>query len=105
MKKVLCTSFVSLITFTTACTSMGAKDGGKVTDSTLSNENPAPKKLSPPDYSSEASQPAMDEAYMTSQADYHFTMGETLSYEGQSAPAVEEFKTTLIYDPKSVHVR
>jgi len=47
----------------------------------------------------------MDDAYMSSQADYHFTMGETLGYEGRSAAAVEEYKTTLVYDPKSVHVR
>lgn len=42
---------------------------------------------------------------MSSQADYHFTIGETLSFEGQSPRAIEEFKTTLVYDPKSVHVR
>lgn len=86
---------------------MGSKEeGGFYPDTALSNLNPAPKKLSPPDYdTTNGGAPVMDEAYMSAQADYHFTMGETLSYEGQSARAIEEFKTCLIYDPKSVHVR
>ena len=61
--------------------------------------------LSPPDYSEGSNTPLLDDAYLTSQADYHFTMGETLSYEGQSPKSIEEYKLTLIYDPKSVHVR
>ncbi len=61
--------------------------------------------MTPPDYSAGTSNPVLDDTYLSSQADYHFTMGETLSYEGQSPKAIEEFKTTLVYDPKSVHVR
>lgn len=87
-----------------ACSLIGQKGGG-YRDSALSNLNPAPKHLTPPDYSGEGRSPLLDETYLSSQADYHFTMGETLSFEGQGAKAVEEFKTTLIYDTKSVHVR
>ncbi len=61
--------------------------------------------MSPPDYASNAQSPILDDAYLSSQADYHFTMGETLSFEGQSGRAIEEYKLVLIYDPKSVHVR
>lgn len=96
--------FITMISFVTACSTFEHKDETSLRDSTLSNLNPAPKKLSPPD-APEGSTPVMDEAYLSSQADYHFTMGETFGYEGQSARAIEEFKTTLIYDPKSVHVR
>src|ERR1019366_3289203 len=105
MKNLLYAVAMSVLLSATACSTVGQKDGGAYRDSTLSNLNPAPKKLSPPDYAPDSPAPVMDEAYLSSQADYHFTMGETLSYGGQSARAVEEFKTTLIYDPKSVHVR
>jgi tetratricopeptide (TPR) repeat protein len=105
MKKLLCAQVVMLLGFTTACSTFQAIQGGSFRDSSLSNLNPAPKKISPPDYAANAASPVLDDAYLSSQADYHFTMGETMSYEGQSPKAIEEFKTTLIYDPKSVHVR
>ena len=109
MKKLLFPPVVVLVAFTTACSTLGqaghSGSGGSYRDSTLANVNPAPKSMTPPDYSPNNSNPVLDETYLSSQADYHFTMGETLSYEGQSPKAIEEFKTTLIYDPKSVHVR
>jgi tetratricopeptide (TPR) repeat protein len=67
--------------------------------------NPAPARLTPPDYATGSSNPVLNETYLSSQADFHFTMGETLSFEGQSPRAIEEYKSTLIYDPKSVAVR
>ncbi len=103
MKKLLLPQLFFLLGFTTACSTLG-QGGGSLRDSNFSNLNPAPAGLTPPDYSSSKS-PVLDDAYLSSQADYHFTMGETLAYEGQSPRAIEEFKTTLIYDPKSVHVR
>ncbi len=109
MKKMLCGQVVLLLGISTGCATLrhmgSTSDGGAYRDSNLSNPNPAPKTLTPPDYSADAPNPVMDSTYLSSQADYHFTMGETMSYEGQSPKAVEEFKTTLIYDPKSVHVR
>lgn len=87
------------------CTTLRQSDGGAYRDSTLSNLNPAPKKMAPPDYEGAPGNPVLDDTYLSSQADFHFTMGETLSYEGQPAKAIEEYKLTLIYDPKSVHVR
>jgi len=96
----LCTVALSL-----GCTSLGHKGLSSYRDSNLWNLNPAPKSMAPPDYQAEGSTPLLDDAYLTSQADFHFTMGETFSYEGQSPKSIEEFKLTLIYDPKSVHVR
>lgn len=103
MKNLLFLQVLFIVGGITACSSLG-HGGGSYRDSNLANVNPAPSTLTPPDYSSEKP-PVLDDTYMSSQADYHFTMGETLSYEGQSPRAVEEFKLTLIYDPKSVHVR
>lgn len=103
MKNLLLAVVLPVVVSITACSTIGQRDGGYYRDSALANNDPAPKKISPPDYV--PSSPTMDDAYLSSQADYHFTMGETLSNEGQAARAIEEFKTTLIYDPKSVHVR
>lgn len=104
MKNVQKAALLFLFSMSTACSTLG-QSGGSYRESSLSNPNPAPKIMSPPDYSGETKSPLLDDTYLSSQADYHFTMGETLSYEGQHSRAVEEFKTTLVYDTKSVHVR
>ncbi|NJL23823.1 MAG: tetratricopeptide repeat protein [Calothrix sp. SM1_5_4] len=103
MKKLLYCQIVLCLALTSACTSIEQR-GGHLHDSALSNINPAPARMSPPDYNN-SGPPVLDETYLGSQADFHFTMGETFSNEGQSARAVEEYKSTLIYDPKSIHVR
>lgn len=66
------------------------------------NGHSAPASMSPPE---EDSSMLLDSVYMRSQADFHYTLGESLSLEGKSQKAVEEFKLTLIYDNKSVQVR
>ena len=96
--------FFLSVGFVTGCSTLGQLSG-VYRETTLANLNPAPKILAPPDYTSEPAAPLLDDTYLSSKADYHFTMGETLSYAGQSSRAIEEFKLTLIYDPKSVHVR
>lgn len=103
MKNLRFVPFMLIFLAPVGCSTLSLS--GKFRDSTLSNSNPAPKSLTPPDYTSDAATPLLDDTFMTSQADYHFTMGETFSYEGNSARAIEEFKMTLIYDPKSVLVR
>lgn len=87
----------------TGCASVD-RSGGSLRDSNLANLNPAPKSMTPPDYSKDGN-PLLDETYLSSQADFHFTMGETYANEGQHPKSIEEYKLTLIYDPKSVHVR
>lgn len=104
MKKVLFALFVTVSVLLTGCATLG-QNGGSYRDNTLTDANRAPSKLTPPDLVSGNGSPVMDATYLSSQADYHFTMGETLSFEGQSARAIEEYKSTLIYDPKSVQVR
>ncbi len=80
----------------TACATTGSADGKKADfqDSVLSNANHAPAVLTPPDYD-DAKTPMVDQVQKSSQADYHFTMGEALSFEGQYEKAIEEFKLTL----------
>ncbi|MCB0366078.1 MAG: tetratricopeptide repeat protein [Bdellovibrionaceae bacterium] len=79
-------------------------DEGNYKNSALSNLNPAPEAFQPPDMV-DAENPVIDSVYLQSQSDYHYTMGESYSLEGNSEKAIEEFKLTLIYDPNSVMVR
>ena len=48
-----------------------------------------------------------DATQTSSQADYHFSLAETYSLEGNNARAIEEYKLTLVYDPNAsqVHLR
>lgn len=68
----------------------------------LANLNPAPASVSPP---AEISENNLDPVYLRSQADYHYTMGESQSLVGNSERAIEEFKHTLIYDANAYTVR
>ena len=79
---------------------------GEFKDTVLSNANPAPASITPPElWRCEKSDNSPDAVNMRSQADYHFTLGESLSFDGQFEKAIEEFKLTLIYDPSAVSVR
>lgn len=49
--------------------------------------------------------PLVDKLSIETQADYHFALGETYSFEGLSQKSIEEFKTTLLYDPNSQVVK
>jgi Tfp pilus assembly protein PilF len=73
-------------------------------DSALSAQNPAPTQMSPPQ-SENGEAVLIDPVYMRSQADYHFTLGETFSLDGNSEKAIEEFKLTLVYDANAAAVR
>lgn len=47
----------------------------------------------------------LDNTSMRAQADYHFTLAETYSLEGNPAKAIEEYRLTLVYDQNSIIVR
>lgn len=53
----------------------------------------------------EAGGDTIDPLHLRSQADYHFTLGESYALEGNTARAVEEYKSTLVYDANSTSVR
>src|SRR5690348_12483935 len=88
MKKVLISLMMANLVLNTGC-AMLDQNVANYRDTALSNANPAPGKLAPPDYKENGTNPVMDETYLNAQADYHFTMGETLSFEGQSPRAIE----------------
>lgn len=66
--------------------------------------NRAPASMSPP-FDLGPEKIALDPTYMRTKADYHFTMGESYSFDGDPAKAIEEFKLTSVYDPHSAVVR
>lgn len=100
VKTILFLAAISL----SGCASFQQREGfAFYKDSQLSNLNPAPESMSPPVYG-EGDNPQVDPVYMRSQADYHFTMGETYSLEGNPQKAIEEFKLVLVYDPNSARV-
>ncbi len=73
-------------------------------DSALSNLNPAPASMSPPEIR-KGDGATIDPLFMRSQADYHYTLGEALSLEGKGRLAAESFRLALIYDQKSPVIR
>jgi tetratricopeptide (TPR) repeat protein len=65
-----------------------------------------PGTLSPKDQRQTAGE-LVDDLYLRTQADYHFTLAESHSLDGEAQRAIEGYKLTLVYDPKSpvVHLR
>lgn len=85
------------------CAVLERRSGDHYRDGALSQLNPAPVSMSPP-VVADSNSPQIDPVYLQSQADYHFTMGESLSLDGKPQKAIEAFKLTLVYDPKATHV-
>jgi tetratricopeptide (TPR) repeat protein len=65
----------------------------------------APAAFNPP--SGTSADPNIDGTYLRTQADYHFTLGETYALAGDTDRAIEEFNLVLVYDPKAhvVHMK
>lgn len=94
----------ALVTMVMGCASLRQPGSGHLRDSSLTDLNPAPKTMSPQMVAPDGD-PTLDPVYMSSQADFHYTMGEAMSLEGRSERSIEEFKLVLVYDPESVLVR
>jgi tetratricopeptide (TPR) repeat protein len=72
-------------------------------DSTTDVGNHAPDRMSIP-LSAGRYDGVVDQQHMQTQADYHFTLGESYALEGNVAQAIEEYKLVLVYDPHSASV-
>jgi len=80
-----------------------ASEPNSYLESTADVANRAPTALSVPQDA--ATGMVIDPLQMRARADYHFTLAESYALEGNTPRAIEEYKTTLIYDPKSAVVR
>ncbi len=64
-------------------------------------QNEVPDNMRIPDQQGES----VDDTYMNTKADYHFTMAESYSLKNDSAKAVENYKMALVYDQNSPQIR
>ncbi len=75
-----------------------AVTGNNYKNSIFSTKNQAPESV----FSArEVSGKLIDDVHLKTKGDYHYALGESLSLDGDSKRAIEEFKMTLVYDPKS----
>lgn len=110
-KRVLETTILSLAVLISSCAHKGSSartvssdpDGHYYKESSYRDGNVAPKQFTPPAMLSESDK--MDPFYLRTQADYHYSLGEAYSLEGQAQKAVESFQTVLVYDTESASVR
>lgn len=99
--------YVSILSLLSACVSTGKFSGGaSFYDSAYNDHNEAPAHMRPPSYKSGEDE-KLDPAYMRTQADYYFQVGEAYSLDGNHQKAIEAFKMVMIYDAESavVHLR
>ena len=74
---------------------------GRFTSQAARVKNEAPLGLAlPPPNSNQ-----VNETYMGTKADYHFTLAESYALQGEASKAVENYKLALIYDQKSPQIR
>lgn len=73
-------------------------------DSAMNDHNRAPASMTPPHYVADGVETNLDPVYMRTQADFHFSMGEAQSLDGNHQKAVESFKMVLVYDADAPQV-
>lgn len=113
-KRILEATILSLGILISSCAHKGNSDRNPSYDSASSeghyykessyrDGNLAPKQFTPPAFLTESDK--MDPFYLRTQADYHYSLGEAYSLEGQAQKAIESFQTVLVYDADSSSVR
>lgn len=96
-----------VISMTSACSVLekGEQKTNAVGENSVFTVDRAPAFVNTKEMETKKDAPLVDKLSMETQADYHFALAETYSFEGLSQKAIEEFKTTLIYDPNSKVVK
>jgi tetratricopeptide (TPR) repeat protein len=103
-KRILETTILSFAILISSCAHKeSSSDGAYYKESSYRDGNTAPKQFTPPALLTESDK--MDPFYVRTQADYHYSLGEAYSLEGQAQKAVESFQTVLVYDADSSSVR
>ncbi len=101
--KIPCGIFLTLIL---GCSHSAIQGDGVYHESAFYDRNSPPRSISSPSDSRDGSI-SIDETHLRSEADYHFSLGESYSLAGETTKALEEFRLTLVYDSESplVHLR
>lgn len=94
---------MALVTFSCA---HAPRNDGEYRDSSFDDQNRAPASLQPP-ANAAMIEDRVDGVSNRTRADYYYSMGEALSFDGQHQKAVEAFRTVLVYDAEApaVHLR
>lgn len=87
-------------------TTSRTEGGGYYQSAAVDDGNRAPASLQPPANAAQIDD-RVDQVSTRTRADYHYAMGEALSFDGQHQKAIEAFKTVLVYDNQAaaVHLR
>ncbi len=102
MKEAKKLQLFCVLTLMVGCSHLGLmndSEGYRSDASRVSNRNPLSVTIPEPDEN------RVDDTYMQTKADYHFTMAESYSLEGESSKAVENYKLALVYDNSSAQIR
>lgn len=99
---------LSIALLTTACATSTESNSSDIKYEAVGERyfdaNRAPPSMSPPfDMGPEGVQ--IDPIYLRTKSDYHFTLAESYSHEGNSAKAIEEYKLAGVYDTESAVVK
>jgi tetratricopeptide (TPR) repeat protein len=78
-------------------------EGSAYRESATDVINRAPQSMSLPQEGKDGI--VLDDLNLRAKADYHFALAESFALEGNIARAIEEYKTTIVYDPKTPRVR
>lgn len=98
MRQLLAIKKIAL--FVLIVCSCAQKEKSKVYTSFMDFKGEAPESLKP-DWKDGNT---IDNIYMQTKADYHFTIAESYALEGNIVKAIEHYKMTLVYDPHSARV-
>jgi tetratricopeptide (TPR) repeat protein len=96
------TKLLIALTLIVGCSHMGVRDTASTYSSEVTqvnNSNPLARTIPEPDEN------RIDDTYLNTKADYHFTMAESYSLQGEGAKAVENYKLALVYDQDSAQIR
>ncbi len=93
------TQLLCVFTLVAGCSHLGLEGSGKgaFISQAARVKNEAPEAMTIPDQSSSN----LNDTYMDTKADYHFTLAESYSLQDESAKAVENYKLALVYDQSS----
>ncbi|MBY0315764.1 MAG: tetratricopeptide repeat protein [Bdellovibrionales bacterium] len=87
--------FVGLIACLSGCSSFPLSSPGVYKSSAYDVKGDAPQSMAL------LPEEKLNEIQSQSKADYHFTLAETYSMQGEWAKAIENYKMSLVYDPNS----
>ncbi len=87
----------------TSCATIEKSSESTYFDAAHDDKNRAPAAYTPPKLLTDGQ--SIDPLFIQTQADYNYSIGEAFSLDGSHQKAVEHFKTTLIFDPKSSSVK